>query len=257
LENAYGKLAAIESVVSIFQKGGPKLQNVMARNLVVDPTAEMPDGTDATWMAERCYVQTSYLKYKFTRKDEDKDCWYYVFKPTHKAVFSEGSGASKDDAFGLVLQTLSGDPRPKRTMKSATTGICTLRSAGLYGTKQREELLCSLPMIGPILFGSGTITQKPLGSSPTSLSVLVSQQGKPTTVGEVSYYLDQQDEINQINRQAARIRNSVFNFFFYNSHKISQADAEILMRRSSEVCTDEQSVIGVKVPEGRKDHRDV
>jgi hypothetical protein len=76
--------------------------------------------------------------------------------------------------------------------------------------------------------------------------------GQATTVGEVSYYLDQQDEINQINRQAARIRNSIFNFFFYNSHKISQADAELLMQAVKRGFVDEQAVVGVKVPEGTK-----
>ena len=76
--------------------------------------------------------------------------------------------------------------------------------------------------------------------------------GQTATVGEVSYYLDQQDEINQINRQISRIRNSIFNFFFYNSHKISQADAELLMQAVRRGFVDEQSVVGVKVPEGSK-----
>jgi hypothetical protein len=76
--------------------------------------------------------------------------------------------------------------------------------------------------------------------------------GQTVTVGEVSYYLDQQDEINQINRQVSRIRNSIFNFFFYNSHKLSSADAEILMQAVKRGFVDEQAVIGVKVPEGSK-----
>src|SRR4029079_14646586 len=109
LESAYGKLAAIESIASVFEPGGPKLSNVMAKNLVVDHVAEMPDGTDARWMAERCYLPTAYLKHKFTRKEDDSDCWYYIFKPTHKATFTAGSQNQKDDAYGLVLESLSGE----------------------------------------------------------------------------------------------------------------------------------------------------
>jgi hypothetical protein len=252
LENAYGKLAAIESVVTVFEKGGPKLKNVMARNLVVDPVAEMPDGTDATWMAERCYIQTSYLKYKFTRKDDDKNCWYYIFKPTHKAVFAEGSGGAKDDAFGIVLQTLSGDPTQQENDEIAAYRDLYFTECWLVWDKatRRTSLFAADDWTYPLwVWDNYTKTTR---FFPYFIIGFGLSTGQTTTVGEVSYYLDQQDEINQINRQAARIRNSIFNFFFYNSHKISQADAEILMQAIKRGFVDEQSVIGVKVPEGSK-----
>jgi hypothetical protein len=252
LENAYGKLAAIESVVDIFEPGGPKLKNVMARNLVVDATAEMPDGTDATWMAERCYIQTSYLKYKFTRKEKNSDCWYYVFKPTHKAVFAEGSGNQKDDAYGLVLQTLSGDPTLQENDEIGTYRDLYFTECWLVWDKatRRTALFAADDWAYPLwVWDNYTKTSR---FFPYFIIGFGLSTGQTATVGEVSYYLDQQDEINQINRQVARIRNSIFNFFFYNSHKISQADAEILMQAVKRGFSDEQSVIGVKVPEGAK-----
>lgn len=252
LENAYGKLAAIESIASVFERPGPKLSNVMARNLVIDACAEMPDGTDATWMAERCFLKTSYLKHKFTRKEGDSNCWYYIFKPTHKAVFAEGSGNTKDDAFGLVLQTLSGDATQQENEEISSYRDLYFTECWLVWDKatRRTALFAADDWAYPLwVWDDYTKTTR---FFPYFIIGFGLSTGQTATVGEVSYYLDQQDEINQINRQTARIRNSIFNFFFYNSHKISKADAEILMAAIKRGFVDEQKVIGVKVPEGAK-----
>jgi hypothetical protein len=252
LESAYGKLAAIESVANVFEPGGPSLKNVMAKNLVVDPIAEMPDGTDAGWMAERAYIPTNFLKHKFTRKDEDENCWYYIFKPSHKAVFTTGSGNTKDDAYGLVLETLSGESSYQENEEVGGYRSLYYTECWLFWDKatRRTALFAADDWTYPLwIWDNYTKTTR---FFPYFIIGFGLSTGQTVTVGEVSYYLDQQDEINQINRQVSRIRNSIFNFFFYNSHKISQVDAEILMQAVKRGFVDEQSVIGVKVPEGSK-----
>jgi len=253
LENAYGKLAAIEAVVEVFEPSGPKLSNVMARNLVVDPVAEMPDGTDATWMFERCYIPTSFLKYKFTRKDQDEDCWYYIFKPTHKAVFSSGSGTGiKDDAFGLVVESLSGETSMQENEEvSGYRGMYFTECWVLWDKATRRTALFAADDWTYPLWVWDDLT-KTTRFFPYFIIGFGLSTGQTTTVGEVSYYLDQQDEINQINRQVSRIRNSIFNFIFYNSQKMSSQDAEILQKALRRGFIDEQSVVGIKVPEGSK-----
>jgi hypothetical protein len=252
LESAYGKLAAIESIASVFEPGGPKLRNVMAKNLVVDPVAEMPDGTDASWMSERCYLPTAFLKHKFTRKDEE-GCYYYIFKPSHKAVFTSGSSAgTKDDAYGLVLESLSGETTLQENEEIAGYRELYYTECWLFWDKatRRTALFAADDWTYPLwIWDNYTKTTR---FFPYFIIGFGLSTGQTTTVGEVSYYLDQQDEINQINRQITRIRNSIFNFFFYNSHKMSQADAELLMQAMKRGFVDEQSVIGVKVPEGTK-----
>jgi hypothetical protein len=252
LENAYGKLSAIESVVNVFEPGGPTLKNVMARNLVVDPIAEMPDGTDAGWMAERCYIPTNYLKYKFTRKDDDENCWYYIFNPSHKAVFTSGSGNTKDDAYGLVLEALSGETSLQENEEVDGYRALYYTECWLLWDKatRRTSLFAADDWTYPLwIWDDYTKTTR---FFPYFIFGFGLSTGQTTTVGEVSYYLDQQDEINQINRQVSRIRNSVFNFFFYNSQKLSQPDAELLMQAIKRGFVDEQAIVGVKVPEGTK-----
>jgi hypothetical protein len=46
--------------------------------------------------------------------------------------------------------------------------------------------------------------------------------------GEASFYLDQQDEINQINAEMRRVRHMVFNVLVYNNNKIKPDDAKKL-----------------------------
>jgi len=253
LENAYGKLAAMEAASEVFEPSGPKMSNVMARNLVIDPIAEMPDGTDASWMFERCFIQTSFLKYKFTRKDQDENCWYYIFKPTHKAVFTTGSGAGiKDDAYGLVVESLSGETTMQENEEiSGYRGMYYTECWVLWDKSTRRTALFAADDWTYPLWIWDDLT-KTTRFFPYFIIGFGLSTGQTTTVGEVSYYLDQQDEINQINRQVARVRNSIFNFFFYNSQKISAQDAEILQKALRRGFVDEQSVIGVKVPEGTK-----
>jgi len=251
LESAYGKLAAIESIVNVFEQGGPKLKNVMAKNLVIDPVAEMPDGTDAQWMAERCYLPTAFLKHKFTRKESDTDCWYYVFKPTHKAVFTAG-GNTKDDAYGLVLETLSGQESLQENEEVGGYRELYYTECWQCWDKatRRTALFAADDWTYPLwIWDDYTKTTR---FFPYFIIGFGLSTGQTTSVGEVSYYLDQQDEINQINRQVTRIRNSVFNFFFYNSHKVSQADVELMMQAMKRGYHDEQAAVGVKVPEGSK-----
>lgn len=50
--------------------------------------------------------------------------------------------------------------------------------------------------------------------------------GGTVGVGEAAYILDQQDEVNDINRQMARIRRSVFDYFYFNSDVITADEAE-------------------------------
>jgi hypothetical protein len=77
--------------------------------------------------------------------------------------------------------------------------------------------------------------------------------GGSTSVGEVSYYLDQQDELNEINRKIARIRRSIFDYWFYDSSMSQNSDiASILKAVRGESSANNEKVVGVKIPEGKK-----
>jgi hypothetical protein len=77
--------------------------------------------------------------------------------------------------------------------------------------------------------------------------------GGTVTAGETAYVLDQQDEVNDINRQIARIRRSVFDYFYYNSDVVSADEAEkFITALRSPVHSGNKHILGVKAGEGGK-----
>src|SRR5262245_47486134 len=112
VEELYGQMASLEASMELLKPGGPSLSNVLPHNLIIDPYAEQPDGGDATWMCETVFLPTAGLSARFTYKeDEDAEknpVRKLLYKPTHKAVFTEGAArGGRDDGLGMVLQALS------------------------------------------------------------------------------------------------------------------------------------------------------
>ena len=90
-------MQSLESTMDILKPGGPSLGNVLPHNLVIDPYAEQPDGADAAWMCETIYFPTAGLMEKFTFKEDEttekNPVRNLIYKPTHKAAFSDGAMA--------------------------------------------------------------------------------------------------------------------------------------------------------------------
>jgi hypothetical protein len=264
VSDLYGQLEALEANMEVMKKSGPSLQNVLSHNLIVDPYAELPDGTDGSWMCETVFYPTAGLIARFTKKDEDDDDESsngniprsLLYKSTHKAVFAEGAGeGTRDDGLGLVLQAL--DSPVNQPISFEEEG----RRAyiGQYFTECK--LLWDKNLKRVYLFHRDDWTwplwvwDDPLQISrffPYFVFSFTMNTGGTVGVGECSYYLDQQDEINAINKQLALIRRSVFNHFYYNSDKITPQEAEQFVASIRGFTTDGKNILGVKAGEDGK-----
>lgn len=258
LEMLYGQLAALESTMEVFTKSGPVLGNVLPHNLVIDPYAEDPDGMDANWMIERTYLLTDFLRAKYTEpcegeeKEDDPKARRLVYKPTHKASF-DNSG-KRDDGLGMVLNALDG--------KSVTAYQNEERQGytDMYYTEcfivwdkqaRRVFLFHSDDWTWPLW-----VWDDPLNISrffPYFIMSFGMSTGGTVSVGETAYYLDQQDEINDINRQVARIRRSIFDFFYYNSDATNKDEIEKFIKavRGQGSGGDADHIIGVRAGENK------
>jgi hypothetical protein len=76
--------------------------------------------------------------------------------------------------------------------------------------------------------------------------------GGMVSVGAASYYLDQQDIINEINRKLARIRTGVFDFIFYNSNAISKDEIEKVVKAIRGETPNGKRMLGIKAEPGQK-----
>lgn len=256
LEEVYGQIQALESTMEIFTKSGPSIKNVLPQNLIIDPYAEDDDGCDGNWMMEKAYFPTSFLTAKYTQPcegeeydDKDKER-ALVYKPTHKAAFD--TSGKRDDGLGMVLNALSaGDVTEHQNEERQ--GYIDLYFTECYivwdKTTRRVFLFHSDDWTWPLW-----VWDDPLNISrffPYFIMSFGMSTGGTVSVGETSYYLDQQDEVNDINRQVAKIRRSVFDFFFYNSDAITKDEAEKFIDgiRGRTTGTGVQHAVGVRAGE--------
>lgn len=229
IETFMGELAALEGSMEIFSKSGPKLTNVLPHNLIVDPYAEDMDGMDSNWMMEDSFIQTDFLRARYTQpcieNSDDPNNRVLVFKPSHKA--SMNNSGTRDDGLGVVLNALdAGDVTEyQNEEREGYTSLYYTRCVTVWDkTTRRVYLFQYDDWTWPLW-----VWEDPLKLSrffPYFIIAFGMSTGGTVSVGETAYYLDQQDEINDINRQVARIRRSVFDFFFYNSDVTNKDEVE-------------------------------
>ena len=261
VEDLYGQLMALEASMEALKPSGPSLGTVLPHMLIIDPYAEQPDGSDATWMCEKIFYPTSALKAKFTvqqNPDEEKGPRGLIYKPTHKAVFTEGAAADgqRDDALGMVMRSLDGqrdepisfEPDERRAYVDMYFTECRLlwdRTTKRVMLFHRDDWTWPIWVWDDPLSLTRFFPYFVIGFSMTT--------GGTIGAGETAYVLDQQDEINDINRQIARIRRTVFDYFYYNSDVVSQDEAEkFIGALRAPTTAPGKHILGVKAGEGGK-----
>jgi len=266
VEQLYGQLEALEMNMEVMKPNGPSLANVLPHNLIVDPYAELQDGTDAEWMAERVYLQTAMLTQRFTKPDPEASndnggdpntypgSRVLIYKPTHKAAFDASDGR-RDDGLGFVQQAIdAGIQSTKHTddERSAYLNMYTTECYLVWDRATRRVMLFHRDDWSWPLW----VWDDPLNISrffPYYIIGYTMSTGGTVTVGETAYYMDQQDEINVINRKLKRMRTSVFDYFFFNSDRVDNDQVEKMLNaiRGENVGSDAKHVLGIKAGEGK------
>jgi len=241
---AYGKIQALEGQLEVREPGGFSLKNVLPHNLIIDPTAENSDGSDALWEMERTWLPTEYLRARYTRKDMS------IFKSTHKVRLDISEEDS--DTTALVVDALGSEDA---SVPTAFTD--DQRLSHLYQNLTEVYYVWDKVTRRLMLFLRDD-WKWPLWvwDDPLQLSrffpYYILNYGQAISgvigAGEVGYYLDHQDEVNSINRQFANIRRIIFNYFVYNSNAIKPDVAEKLIKAIRSGGKIDVKPVGVDVP---------
>jgi hypothetical protein len=262
VEELYGQLQSLEVSMDVLKPGGPSLDSVLPHNLIIDPFAEESDGSDAKWMCEKIWFPTAGLRERFTYAEPtgDNDTLdvprKLIYKPTHKAMFDSSGAGNRDDGLGMVLKSLSGDAADQPLSFEDPE-----RRAYIDQYFTECALLWDKQMRRVYLFHSEDWTwplwvwDDPLGTSrffPYFIIGFTMSTGGTVSVGETGYILDQQDEVNDINRQMARIRRSVFDNFYYNSDIITPDEAEGFVKSLRGETQGAKKLLGIKAGENGK-----
>lgn len=253
VEIIYGRLEALEENMEVLQPSGFSLANVAPHNLIVDPYAEQPDGLDGNWMIEKTFLNTAYMNEAFTEdtKEDSEQAGQKVlrYKPTHIAQFNDAQG-SRDDGLGMVFAALGADTDPNEPNDRAAY-IATYYTECYYvwdKATRRLMLFAGDDWKWPVW-----VWDDPLKITRFFPYFIISfglSTGGTVNVGETAYILDQQDDINDINRQIARIRRTLFDYFVYNSDKVDPDEAAKFVGAIRGKLKRGKNLLGVKAGDG-------
>jgi hypothetical protein len=243
-----GEIMALEEKISLLTPSGPTCVNKLPHNIVVDPTAEEPDGSDAQWMMEWDYLPTSYINAVYTTKDGEQQ--KSIYEPTHVMNVSDASEEGINSAEEAVNNfSLIGE-----SFDAATHGYDNERAYKLAQytkvwyvwdkTTRRVLMFADNKWTWPIW-----VWDDPLRLPrffPYFRLWFHESVNENAPKGEVSYYLDQQDAINEIASEVRRGRQWARRNILYNKNVINQQDVESVLKG------DDGTARGIALPEGSK-----
>lgn len=240
-----GKIQALEEKVSMLTPSGPWCRNLMPHRVVVDPTSLMPDGSDANWMMEWEYLPTNYLNAVYGRRHGEET--RSVYEPTHVLNANKDSSDIDDTVnnFKLFNQdevdaNANGYDNTGAYRAALHTKVWYIwdkvtRRVLMYADNNWKWPLwvwddpLKLPRFFPyfkLWFHEATNTNAPKG--------------------EVTYYLDQQDAINEIASEIRRGRQWAKRNILYNKNTIEAKAVEDVLKG------DDGTARGIDIPEGSK-----
>lgn len=243
-----GQLMALEEKVSILSPSGPTLKLVSPFRLVIDPTSIEPDHTDAQWIAEMDFLQTDYLNAVYAKED-GKDREVSIYEPTHVLNGGDsGDNGIQDEVNNFSLFKKDADMEAKnygfQTMAQFKAASYTKVWWIWDKTTRRVFLYVDGKWKWPLWVWDDPL--KLLEFFPyTHLWFHETVEGSQPK-GEVTYYLDQQDAINDINSDMARARRWARMNVFFDKNKVSQTDVE------SVLSGPDGTARGLDIPEGMK-----
>jgi len=239
-----GKLKALEESIDILQPSGPFAMVKTPNEIMVDPNAKEIDLTDANWLIEEDMLPTEFILAKFANKDKSGLEYKSIYKPTHVMKASLDADETEDnsaDNFSLYDNDTDkakdfGFTDEESFDKAKMTKVFIVWDK----VTRRVMMFNSKDWTWPIWVWDDPL-QLDTFFPFYPLTFFESPNG-PLSKGEVSYYLDQQDAINEVTDEMKRVRRWARRNIFYNTNVISQEDATAVLNG------DDGTARGLNVP---------
>jgi hypothetical protein len=234
-----GQLLALEEELDVLTPPGPFVKYRTPQDVLVDADASMPDYSDAKWMAIREIYPTAYLNARYGKKGEDGQVMS-LYEPTH-VLLGDASGDDDIKNFKLFETDASAHQygyESKAQLEKAQRTMCwriwdrITRRVYLYTDNRWDWPVWAEndPYMLPGFF--------PLTSLVFNTTVVGA-----LAHSNVTYYLDQQDAINEIHDEFRRARQDVKENILYNN-KFNRDSVIAWLTGGG------PNAVGVEVPEG-------
>lgn len=242
------ELLALDEKVSLLSPAGPKLQLLDPTMCYIDPDASEIDGTDARYMIIGEYMRTEYLRAMYGEKDENGE-WKTIYAPTHVIPQGRKNSLGHDEDinnFTLIDAGVEHSKYGYKTKEEFNANCRTLVWSVWDKATRRVLLFNDKDWTFPLW-----VWDDPYSLSTFFPVVSVSFVTDPVDMigrSEVMYYLDQQDEVNKINHERARIRHWAMSKFFFNKSMIKDTTGV----QNFLTGDTRNNVFGLEIPEGAK-----
>jgi hypothetical protein len=237
-------LTALEEKVEFLQPSGPYVRIRLPHQVLIDPNSSDPSGNDANWMMIEDMLPTEYINAIYGEKAPDSNEVKSIFEPTH--VLTGGGRSGDDKEFSLFSKkdnaySAYGFDTADQFDKACMTKVWYVWDK----VTRRLEMYADNDWKWPIwvwddpygLQGFFPLTPMWFHENPVAMYAK----------GEVSYYLDQQDQINEINDEKRRALLWARRNIFYNPETgITQEIADRILKGPDATATP------IKLPEGMK-----
>jgi len=239
-----GQLQALEESIDILQPSGPWAKIKTPFQVLVDPNAKEIDLSDANWIIEEDMLPTEYILAKYAKKGKNSQEYKSIYAPTHvmKATLEGDDGIKNVENYSIFSN--------ERTDTAKSFGFTDEES--FNKAKMTKVFIVWDKVTRRVLMFNNNDWTWPIWvwDDPLSLDTFFpfypltffESPNGPLTKGEVSYYLDQQDAINEITDEDRRARRWARRNIFFNSNVISQEDATAVLNG------DDGTARGLNVP---------
>jgi len=242
-----GKLQALEETIDILQPSGAWCKVKSPFHILIDPMAKELDLSDARWVMEEDMLPTEFILARYATKDEKKNEHMSIYKPNHvmkASISTDGNDANDNENFSIFEESESdtaksfGFDDEESFNKAKMTKVYFVWDK----TTRRVLLFNASDWSWPIWVWDDPL-QLDQFFPYYPLTFFESPDG-PLTKGEVTYYLDQQDAINEMTDEMRRARKWARRNIFFNETLIDKEQATAILNG------DDGTVRGLSLPEG-------
>lgn len=246
IERIEGELMALEEAVDVLDPPGPFVRSFRGDQIRVDPSNSEDDTSDCNWMMAQVMMPTVYLNARYRIKKGDG--YANVYKPTHIADASksgtEDTQAQIDNFKLFDVERDAPNQYGYADRQSFDRGKMTECWYAFDKVKRRFMLFAENDWSWPIW-----VFDDPYHFPdffPLEKLQYHTDPRQTRVRGEVSHYLDQQDEINTIVDEGNRARISLRDNTLFDSNVLTNKDVEDILLNANKKAK------GIKVPEGKK-----
>lgn len=248
IQDIEGRLIALEETVDILNPAGPFVRTFTGEQVLVDPTSQEDDFSDANWMMVEVMMPTRYILAKFATKD-DAGTYTAIFNEQY--IISSGNMGDSDteqelNNFKILKETDTFDRMGYSSEEAMKKAQMTKVWYCFDKVKRRFLLIANDYWKWPLWVYDDPYQLPrffPLHRLQYHTDPLFNR-----TKGEVSFYLDQQDEINDINSEVNRMRTNIISKVLYDQRYIDKDQFDAYMKGGDQLAFG----VGKNIPEGMK-----